>query len=216
MAFTVDGLRFSNIKNVLHIGADRGGELPQYAELGVNKVVWIEANPEVYNELLDNIKNMNIPNINNLTFNQLISDKDDVDTEFNIYYGPDAGYLVGNKGMSSILKADKNWWGYNCYKGSLVLKSVTVDTFLERNNLGFDFDMLNMDVQGAELMVLKGAGKLLESVKYINCEITFSDPQYENNPLYEEIEEFFKGIGFKPIHIDMAAYNWGDIVWERR
>ena len=36
------------IKRVLHVGADRGGELPQYQQMGVEEVVWVEANPEVY------------------------------------------------------------------------------------------------------------------------------------------------------------------------
>ena len=44
------------ISRVLHIGADRGGELPQYKEMGVEEVVWVEANPEVYGELLENLE----------------------------------------------------------------------------------------------------------------------------------------------------------------
>ena len=28
------------ISRVLHIGADRGGELPQYKDMGVEEVVW--------------------------------------------------------------------------------------------------------------------------------------------------------------------------------
>jgi hypothetical protein len=214
MGFSIDFLKEkSDIKKVIHVGADRGGELPQYAELGVEKVVWIEANPEVYGELLDNIKLMNIESIQNECFNQLISDKDDCITDFNLYYGPDAGYLVGNKGMSSILKASTNWWGSNCHRGTIQLNSLTLDTFLERHGFNFDFDMLNMDTQGAELMISKGATKVLDTVKYINCEITFFDPQYQNNPLYEELEEYFKQFNFKPIHIEMSAVNWGDVLF---
>ena len=51
MSFTEEYLIDKNIQNVVHIGADRGGELPQYRYLGAKKVVWIEANPEVYDEL---------------------------------------------------------------------------------------------------------------------------------------------------------------------
>ena len=105
MSFSEDYLKGKNIKNVLHIGADRGGELPQYKDIGVEKVVWVEANPDVYGELLENLKIMNISEVESIPYNQLISDKDDVETDFNIYYGWDAGHLVGNKGMSSILKA---------------------------------------------------------------------------------------------------------------
>ena len=73
MTFRNDFLTTKNIKNVLHVGADRGGELPQYKEIGVEKVVWVEANPEVYGELLENLQIMNISEIESLPFNQLIS-----------------------------------------------------------------------------------------------------------------------------------------------
>ena len=164
MSFTEEYLNTKSIQNVVHIGADRGGELPQYRNLGAKKVVWVEANPDVYGELLENLGIMNISEVESIPFNQLISDTDDVSTEFNIYYGPDAGHLIGNKGMSSMLKAE--YPVSECYKGSLELNALTLDTFLERNELGFDFDMVNIDTQGAEFKVLKGASKLLEKIKY--------------------------------------------------
>ena len=94
------------------------------------------------------------------SINQLISDTDDASTEFNIYYGPDAGHLIGNKGMSSMLKAE--YPVSECYKGTLELNALTLDTFLERYELGFDFDLLNVDTQVAEMIVARGASKVLE------------------------------------------------------
>lgn len=216
MGFNAESLLYNNdIKNVLHLGADRGGELPQYAEMGVDKVVWIEANPEVYQELLDNLNIMNIDSVESLPYNQLITDQDDVLTEFNLYYNFDAGYLVGNKGMSSILKADPSWWGSGCYRGSIQLNSLTLDTFLERNNLGYNYDLLNMDIQGAELMAIKHGTKLLENVKYINCEVTFYDLQYINAPYYDELRDYFGLFGFTPVHTEMSAPNWGDVIFAK-
>lgn len=216
MSFRDDYLISKNIKNVLHVGADRGGELPQYQRIGVKKVVWIEANPEVYNELLENLQIMNITEIESLPFNQLVSDQDDVETEFNLYYGWDAGHLVGNKGMSSILKAKNSWWGSDCYRGSIQLNSLTLDTFLDRNNLGYDFDLLNMDTQGAELMISKGATKVLENVRYINSEVTFYNPAYHKNPLFDQLSEYFTQFGFKHIQTELSDdKNWGDAIFAK-
>lgn len=216
MSFRNDFLTTKNIKNVLHVGADRGGELPQYKEIGVEKVVWVEANPEVYGELLENLQIMNISEIESLPFNQLISDQDDVETDFNIYYGWDAGHLVGNKGMSSILKAKNSWWGSECYRGTIKLNSLTLDTFLERNDLGYEFDLLNMDTQGAELMISKGATKVLENVKYINSEVTFYNASYHNNPLFEELSEYFATFGFKHVQTELSDdKNWGDAMFAK-
>lgn len=216
MSFRDDYLISKNIKNVLHVGADRGGELPQYQRIGAKKVVWIEANPEVYNELLENLQIMNITEVESLPFNQLVSDQDDVETEFNLYYGWDAGHLVGNKGMSSILKAKNSWWGSDCYRGSVQLNSLTLDTFLDRNNLGYDFDLLNMDTQGAELMISKGATKVLENVRYINSEVTFYNASYHKNPLFGELSEYFAQFGFKHIQTELSDdKNWGDAIFSK-
>tara|TARA_B100000965_G_scaffold39782_1_gene29264 strand:+ start:757 stop:1410 length:654 start_codon:yes stop_codon:yes gene_type:complete len=217
MSFKEEYLNRKDIKKVVHVGADRGGELPQYRNMGVEEVVWVEANPEVYQELLENLELMNVSEVKSLPFNQLISDSDDIETDFNIYYGWDAGHLVGNKGMSSLLKAKNSWWGSECYRGTVKLQSSTLDTFLEKNSLGYDYDMLNMDTQGAELMVCKGAVKLLESVKYINSEVTLYNPQYEGNPLFNEIYDFLKPFGFVHIETELSGDgNWGDAVFEKK
>tara|TARA_B100001778_G_C18445471_1_gene564313 strand:- start:210 stop:863 length:654 start_codon:yes stop_codon:yes gene_type:complete len=217
MSFKEEYLNRKDIRKVIHVGADRGGELPQYRNMGVEEVVWVEANPEVYQELLENLELMNVGEVKSLPFNQLISDSDDIETDFNIYYGWDAGHLVGNKGMSSLLKAKNSWWGSECYKGTVKLQSSTLDTFLEKNSLGYDYDMLNMDTQGAELMVCKGAVKLLESVKYINSEVTLYNPQYEGNPLFNEIYDFLKPFGFIHIETELSGDgNWGDAVFEKK
>tara|TARA_A100001011_G_C14191887_1_gene791725 strand:+ start:212 stop:862 length:651 start_codon:yes stop_codon:yes gene_type:complete len=216
MSFKERCLTEKNIKKVVHVGADRGGELPQYRNMGVEEVVWVEANPEVYQELLENLELMDVSEVKSLPFNQLISDSDDIETDFNIYYGWDAGHLVGNKGMSSLLKAKNSWWGSECYRGTVKLQSSTLDTFLEKNSLGYDYDMLNMDTQGAELMVCKGAVKLLESVKYINSEVTLYNPQYEGNPLFDEIYDFLKPYGFVHIETELSGDgNWGDAIFEK-
>ena len=216
MSFNNSNILSKDINRVLHVGADRGGELPQYKEMGVGEVVWVEANPEVYGELVENLEIMNISEVKSLPYNQLISDKDDVELDFNLYYGWDAGHLVGNKGMSSLLKAKNSWWGSECYKGTIKLNSLTLYTFLERNELGYSFDMLNIDTQGAELMVLSGAKKILENVKVINCEVTFFNPQYQDNPKFDEIYEYLQQFGFKHKDTKLCLEkNWGDAMFEK-
>lgn len=218
MSFTEEYLVSRGIKRVLHIGADRGGELPQYNRMAVDEVVWVEANPDVYKELLLNLKAMNIKEVKSIPFNQLLSYEDDVETDFNIIYGHDAGHMVGNKGMSSLLKPRHSWWGSECYRGTIKLNSLTVDTFLERNNLGNDFDMVNIDTQGAELMILSGAMDFLSNpqLKYLNVEVTFSNPQYEQNPLFDQINALLIDYRFKHVHTELSGERtWGDALYVR-
>lgn len=217
MSFKETHLLSKNIKKVLHVGADRGLELPQYKSMGVEEIVWVEANPEVYGELLESLEIMNIKEIKSQTFNQLITDNDDVETEFHLYYGHDAGHLVGNKGMSSVLKAKNSWWGSECYRGTIKLNSLTLDTFLERNNLGYEFDLLSMDTQGAELLIAKGGHKLLNGVKYVYSEVTLYNPYYQGNPLFDELSDFLGKYGFEHFVTELSDDKcWGDSLFIKK
>lgn len=56
-------------------------------------------------------------------------------------------------------------------------------------------DFLKLDVQGAALMVLKGATASLARTAVVHCEAEFS-PIYLNQPLYPEIQTVLAGSGF--------------------
>lgn len=200
------------IKNVFHVGAYKGEEMPLYVENGAEIIVWIEANPVLYSDLVSNCNNSQYENLKNICFNYLITDKDDIETDFHLYYSGD------NLGMSSIFEKTSGCAGkvgpeFNkqFHNGTLKLNSITVDTLLERNNLGYDFDILTMDVQGAELLVLNGAKKLLENVKYINSEITLFAHDYDGGVYYDELYSFLKTFGFVHVSSDLCGDgSWGD------
>jgi FkbM family methyltransferase len=56
-------------------------------------------------------------------------------------------------------------------------------------------DYLYIDVQGAELDVLKGAEKMLGDVAVIDLEVEFV-PLYENQPLFADVDRFMRAHGF--------------------
>ena len=56
-------------------------------------------------------------------------------------------------------------------------------------------DFLKLDVQGAELMVLRGAEHTLARTAVVHCEVEFS-PIYAGQPLYPEIHECLAARGF--------------------
>ena len=51
MSFKEEYLNRKDIKKVVHVGADRGGELTIYKNMGVEEVVGVAPKPEVYQEL---------------------------------------------------------------------------------------------------------------------------------------------------------------------
>lgn len=197
------------ISGVIHVGAHRGEELGEHVAAGAKKIVWIEANPDVYQELLVNLKGSDIENN---TFCVACSDVDDKTIEFNVVYGPDAGYMTGNKGCSSMLKPTGRFIPW--HQNTIMVDTITLDTLLARNNLDpADFQLLEIDVQGAELLVLAGARNLLKIVKYVYLEVTYSDPDYIGNATFDDIRNFLKGYGFTFKRVDLQAPNWGDALF---
>ena len=67
-----------------------------------------------------------------------------------------------------------------------------------------DVDFLKLDVQGAELMVLRSAQRTLERTAVVHCEVEFS-PIYEGQPLYPEIQVFLNQHGFELIDLLVPA-----------
>lgn len=57
-------------------------------------------------------------------------------------------------------------------------------------------DYLQIDVQGAELAVLRGAAETLKSVSVVEIETRFY-PIYQNEPLFPDLHAFFDAHGFQ-------------------
>jgi FkbM family methyltransferase len=196
------------VSGVVHVGAHRGEELENYIVDGVQRAVWIEPNPEVYDEMMTHFAayGWDLENrIKNHTFMLAASDVDDQEVDFYLVYGPDAGFMEGNKGCSSMLKPIGRFESW--FQKKITATTVTLDTLMERNNLDpSDYQCLMIDTQGAELLVLRGAENLLKHITLIVAEVTFHTPDYEDNPTFEEVRDFLDAHGFS--HVTTGF--WGD------
>jgi hypothetical protein len=92
-------------------------------------------------------------------------------------------------------------------------KSVTVDTFFERNRLDAQkYDFWNFDIQGAELMALKGATKSIQHAKVLYLEVNERE-LYKGCALMPEIDDFLAKYKFKRVLTSMTQYGWGDALY---
>ena len=195
-----------NINNItingcFHIGAHECEELQFYNNnLGVKNenIIWIDAIPSKVNEA----KNRGILNV----YNALITDKDDEEYIFNI---------SNNVQSSSILEFGTHSLEYPniIYIDKIKSKSITIDTFFEKNNIDASkYNFWNFDIQGAELLALKGA---INSIKYttaIYLEVNEKE-LYINGALIQEIDKFLSQYNFKRVLTTMTYHSWGDALY---
>ena len=193
-------LKKIDITGSLHIGAHECEEINFYNQLGLeNKdIIWIDAIPSKVNEAI----NRGIPNV----YNAVITDKDDEDVVFNI---------SNNVQSSSVLEFGTHLQEHPwvSYVDKIEQKSITIDTFFERNNIDASkYDFWNFDIQGAELMALKGAIKSIKYAKALYLEVNEKE-LYKKCGLINEIDTFLFQYNFKRVLTKMTPHGWGDALY---
>jgi FkbM family methyltransferase len=195
------GLR---LRGVVHVGAHKGEEVETYRTLGVQKMLLVEANPEIHAELA--AKCAGDPTI--VTVQAAASDRS----------GSVTLRVSEFSQASSLLRPALT---VELYPFTRTVKQIEVEARrLDRivSDAGLrrdDFNLLNIDVQGAELMVLRGAEKLLAKVEMVNVEVNF-DELYEDAAQIEEIDKYLGERGFRRVAL-ACPYDrsWGDAVYVR-
>lgn len=198
-------LQRNNIQctGALHIGAHDCEELPFYSLIGIlaKDVIWIDAIRGKVKEA----KEYGIPNV----YTAVITDQDDTDIRFNI---------SNNVESSSIFEfgthADEH--PSVVYVGSFKAKTITIDTFFERNGLdGSKCTFWNFDIQGAELLALKGATKNIQYAKAIYLEVNETEV-YKGCGLIEEIDSFLSTYNFNRVLTHITEHGWGDALYIKK
>lgn len=84
--------------------------------------------------------------------------------------------------------------------GQVAVPLTTIDDFCEANGIG-KVDILKMDIQGAELLTLNGAERMLLSMSLIYTEVFFA-AVYEGQAWFGDIFRFLtdRGFGFHSIY----------------
>jgi len=122
-------------------------------------------------------------------------------------------YLTREPACSSLLKPNAGFFGQftDCAEQIEVVEQQTVETVSLNNFLPgvgvTNFDFLELDTQGTELEILKGADHFLAtSVVGLKTEVEFS-PIYESQPLFAAVDEYLRGFGFMLFDLSRSRYR---------
>lgn len=191
-------------KGVLHVGANVGEEAVQYEEQGIKNVVWIEANPDIFQTLV-----MNVSGLGHKYYNFCAGDENIDEVVF---------HIANNAGQSSSVLPlgthAKNHPNVR-YTHDIKVPMCRIDSFFSNRptqSSAFDLkdvDFLSMDIQGFEMQALKGMGDLLHQFKWIYLEVN-KEEVYKGNGLARDIYKYLSKFGFKLKVEHYTRANWGD------
>jgi FkbM family methyltransferase len=184
----VEGLENFYIKKgegVLHIGGHFGQEAARYDNLKA-KVIWIEALPDVHRVLKQNI----VKYENQLSICALLGEENIDQVPFYVASNNFASSSVYQFGRELRFKGLK-------METSTTLKMKRLDHVITEKEASSHNHWV-IDVQGAELLVLKGAGSLLRYCQSLLIEISTREV-YAGAPKWEEIRDFLYSKGLSPV-----------------
>jgi FkbM family methyltransferase len=146
-------------RGVIHVGANDGFERHTYAEHGL-KVIWIEAIPDVFQRLVENIRDFP----DQRAINALITNEDGALCTL---------HTSSNSGQSSSIldpHLHKDIWPEVTFTHDICLRSSRLPTALAGVDNPSEYEALVLDTQGSELSVLQSAATTLGGFNYIQVE----------------------------------------------
>ena len=192
------------VRGILHLGAHECEERADYmAHLGVDDAhtVWLEALPDKVADMTRRIPGLRM-------YQVCLGDQD----------GADVSFMVTNNGQSSSLLD----FGTHAREhphvveiGRMPMKTLTLDTFFAQHGLRpADFNFLNLDLQGAELLALRGATDILSRLDYVYTEVNARE-LYRGCALLPDMDAFLGRYGFVRVQTNMTEHGWGDAFYTK-
>ena len=202
----IEKLNFE-INGIIHIGAGSGAELREYSKLSTNNFLMIEPDTDSYKKLvLRKYYYSLFFKKNILTENCLITDKIKNDVPFRIMNVKDCNSIFD-------LHLHKKIYPKIHVKKIVNLESKTLNSLFEQKYKITDFNFINIDIQGAELLAFKGADKILGKIDGIYTEVNFEE-LYKDCALIDQIDLYLKSFKFKRIYFNNEMHSsWGDALY---
>ncbi|MBL4697494.1 MAG: FkbM family methyltransferase [Phycisphaerales bacterium] len=183
-----------------------GNEVQGFLDHGFERILLIEANPTIADQLQKRFAMTEQVTV----VNAAVSDTEGM-CRFNI--------ATGDGQSSSILDPTMHKKIYKGiqFKETIEVRASTLDTLVRES--GFDpaqFNMIVLDIQGAEIMALRGATKQLKHIDAVLSE--FSNVElYKDSGTGTDLRALLEGHG---LHIAAEEVNWhptwGDFFFVRR
>lgn len=192
------------ITGVIHVGAHYGEEVPEYHKNGIKDIVLIEPCAPAFKVLHNKFRAHHHIYLINCAC-AAVDGTAEMFTE------------TANKGQSnSLLQPARHLQHYPDiqFTGKEPVRVHRLD-FIMAAIAGGRYNMLNMDVQGAEGAVIIGAKDTLQHVDYVYTEVNEDSAQlYKNATRISDLDELLKE--FQRVETSWTEQGWGDALYIRK
>jgi len=197
-------LVMQRLKGIIHVGANLGQERDDYASYGLN-VLWIEPTPWLFEQLKSRISS----HPNQYAVEYLVLDKDGEIIKL---------HVANDEGQSSSVMdfaLHKEVYPSIHFIRDIEIKSHKLDTIIDIEHINLaDYDGLVLDTEGSELLILKGAQRVLRNVRMVKVEVADFE-WYAGCPKPEQIAEFLGAYGLREwIRVPFAYHRAGGRVYD--
>lgn len=198
MLLPIDRLPMAKVTGIIHVGGHEAEELHPYLLSGVKRILWIEANPEKSSLIQKKISRFPEMSVGNFA-----AGNDNCRMQLNI---------SNNKQSSSILDlgTHQDFHPDIFYTNKVEVDMKRIDDYISTNHINrSQYNFMNLDIQGYELMALKGATNQLSYVDFIVSEVSETE-LYSGGATIDDIDEFLGFFGFVRLLTSMTQHRWGD------
>lgn len=190
---------------ILHIGAHLVQERDVYNKRQFEPVIWLEAQSNIVDSariLLSEYPNQRI-------FHATLWSESNIEMTF---------HVAGHQGSSSsllephlITASHPEVWTDQKYQ----THSISLDDFFERESIIEKYRIVVLDVQGAEIEVIKGAKKAIQNIDYLITEIS-SIELYKGTAKIKKLEKILNELGFTMAASELnRSTGWGEALFIR-
>lgn len=196
------------VKVAVHVGAHIAGEAQKYENLGFERVIWFEADDVAAHWARETLARRPDSRTEHTLVEALVSDVDGVETEFHVFNN--------HGGSSSMFRATerlREHWPKLRETGTVKrFRSARLDTLLDELSIDpSDVGLMVFDVQGAELLCLRGAGRYLDAATFVEVEVS-KEEIYAGGALAADVDALLVERGFTLV----SKIPWhGDAIYVR-
>lgn len=192
-----------NPYGVLHLGGNTGQEATIYNKFKVGEVIWVEAIPEVFEQLSKNLEQYTGQSCLNIC----VGKEEGKQVVFNVSNNEAQSSSYLELGHHKTIHPEVH------YVRAFYTTVRRLDNIFNSESFKQGEWFLNADLQGAELDAFEGLGILLKDFKWVYTEVNKNEV-YEGCPSIDELDYFLLQNGFERVETgEWVADSWTDALY---